>query len=469
MKKISVMILSTLLAACAVGPDYKEAPAIDVGVQYKAANTKDWVQINGDDLSKEDWWLRFNDETLNRLMTELNQSNFQIAQALATYEAALASVQSSKANLYPSLSTGATYTRSGGDNQSVSNAYQGTGSISWEVDLWGKIRRQVEASKNAAQAIEADLANMRLSMQAQLAKAYFGLRMTDEKASLLNRIVASYEKAVQVNQNRYDQGVAARADVVSATSQLESARAQAINIESTRQQYESTIAVLLGKAPSQVSIPKAPFVMTMPSIPTVLPAALLWRRADIYSTERAVAKANEEIGIAQAAWLPSLNLGVSGGLRESVLANWLSAPLNFWSLGPSLALSIFDGGSRSAAVASSKAQYQAQVATYRQKVLTALKEVEDNMTLLNTLNRQNTVQQRALAAARESLKITRNQYQAGLVNYLSVTQVENNAYNSEISALQLMNQRLDAAVDLIMAFGGGWQAPNASNTTTNTQ
>ncbi len=459
MRKISVLALSALLTACAVGPDYKAPPAIEVGAQYKASH-QDWVQISEDSLGKEDWWLRFKDDTLNRLMQELNQSNFQLAEALATYEAALASVRSSRAGLFPNLGTSADYTRSGGDNQNgVSNTYQATGSLSWEVDLWGKVRRQVEASKNAAQASEADVANLRLSLQAQLAKAYFSLRMTDEQIALLNRIVASYEKAVQVNQNRYDQGVAARADVVSAMAQLENARAQAINIQSTRQQYESTIAVLLGKAPSQVTIPQDAFVMTIPSIPTVLPASLLWHRADIYSAERAVAKANEEIGVAQAAWFPSLNLGVNGGLSQNTLANWLSAPLSFWSLGPALALTIFDGGARSAVVASSTAQYQGKVAAYRQTVLNALKEVEDNMTLLNTLNRQHTVQQRALAAARESLKITRNQYQAGLVNYLSVTQVENTAYNTEISALQLMNQRLNAAVDLIMAFGGGWQVP----------
>ncbi len=459
MRKISVVVLSCLLAACAVGPDYQAPPSIEVGENYKAAS-KDWVQSSEDDLSKEDWWLRFKDETLNRLMAELNQSNFQLAQALATYEAALANVKSSQAGFYPSLGANADYTRSGGDQQAVSNAYRGTGALSWEVDLWGKVRRQVEANKSAAQASEAEVADLRLSLQAQLAKAYFGLRMTDEQIALLNRIVASYERAVQVNQNRYDQGVAARADVVSATAQLENARAQAINIQSTRQQYESTIAVLLGKAPSQVNIPTEAFVMSVPTIPTVLPSALLWRRADIYAAERTVAKSNAEIGVAQAAWLPSLNLGASAGLTENTLANWLSAPLNFWSLGPALALTIFDGGARSAALASRKAEYQGQVAAYRQTVLNALKEVEDNMTLLNTLNRQHTVQQRALASARESLKITRNQYQAGLVNYLSVTQVENTAYNTEINALQLMNQRLNTAVDLIMALGGGWQAPD---------
>lgn len=460
MKKISVLALSCFLTGCTIGPDYQTAPAIEVGENYKAAS-KDWVQVK-DNLVKEDWWLRFQDETLNRLMAELNQSNFQIEQALATYEATLANVRSSQSGFYPQLGTNADYTRSGGDSQSVANTYRGAGTLSWEIDLWGKVRRQVEANKSAAQASEADIANLRLSLQAQLAKAYFALRMTDEQIALLNRIVASYEKAVQVNQNRYAQGVAARADVVSATAQLENARAQAINIQATRQQYESTIAVLLGKAPSQVSIPQEAFVMTIPSIPMVLPSALLWRRADIYSAERAVAKANAEIGVAQAAWLPSLNLGASAGLTENTLANWLSAPLNFWSLGPALALTIFDGGARSAAVASSKAQYQGKVAAYRQTVLTALKEVEDNMMLLSTLNRQHIVQQRALASARESLKITRNQYQAGLVNYLSVTQVENSAYNTEISALQLMNQRLGAAVDLIMALGGGWQAPQVT-------
>ncbi|NOL50395.1 efflux transporter outer membrane subunit [Pelistega europaea] len=476
--KLVIAGMPLLLAACAIGPDYKKAPDVDIGTSYKAAAAYDaqfpqkptvaqyqaaanqaWVQANVDDLSKGDWWLRFEDAQLNQLMNELNTSNLEIEQALARYDAAVASLRSSQASLFPTLAGSASSTRSGGDEQQVGNAYKATASLSWELDLWGKIRRQVQASKAQAQASAADWANVRLSMQAQLAKAYFGLRMIDEQIKLLNQIVASDEQAVAMNQRRYNQGVAARADVVSAMTQLESARAQAINIQSTRQQYESAIAVLLGKAPSQFVLVAQPFVAHIPTIPTVLPSVLLTRRADIYSAERAVAAANEQIGIAQAAWLPSLSLSASSGWQASSWSDWFAAPLNVWSLGPQLALSLFDGGARSAALASSKAQYREQVAAYRQTVLTALKEVEDNMTLVSTLAQQYEVQQRALSAARESLTITRNQYQAGMVNYLSVIQVENTTYNTEISTLQLINQRLSAAIDLVVALGGGWSAP----------
>lgn len=462
-KKLLSVFLSVFLSACAVGPDYKQAPSIEVGEHYKAASLRDWVSSPHDDLSREDWWLRFNDPTLNQLMNELNNHNFQLAQAMANYEAAAASVKSARSGFFPTLGIDADVTRSGGKNQSVSDAYQGNATVSWEIDLWGKIRRQLQASQAGLQASAADMANVRLSLQGQLAKAYFALRMSDEQARLQQQMVQSYTQAVNMNQNRYEQGVAARADVVSALTQLENARAQAIALESTRQQYESAIAVLLGRAPSQLNMAPQAVVLHIPNIPTVLPSALLLRRPDIYAAERAVAQANEEIGMAAAAWLPSLNLSASVGAQASSWSDWISAPLNFWSLGPKLAMTIFDGGARSAAVASSQAAYRAKVAAYRQTVLNALKEVEDNMTATSVLERQYAVQQRALAAARESLQITRNQYQAGLVNYLNVIQVENTAYNTEISTLQLMNQRLNTAIDLIMALGGGWSATTLQN------
>lgn len=455
--------LSLILSACAVGPDYTQAPPQEIGEQFKATRLQDWTLASWQgDLRHSDWWLRFQDEQLNQYMRELNGSNFRIAQALAQYEAALASSNGARANLYPSLGTNANLNRAGGTEQSAASTYTANANVAWEIDLWGRIRRQVEAGDYSAQAAEADLANIRLSMQAQLVKDYISLRMTDEQITLLGHIVQAYERAVRTNQNRYDQGVAARADVVAAMVQLENARAQAINIQAQRQQFESSIAVLLGRAPSTLSISPQRFSMLVPTIPTMLPSTLLARRPDIASAERQVARANAEIGVAQAAWLPSLNLSANGGLRHSSFADWIASPLNFWSLGPQLAFAIFDGGARRAALDTSKAQYRAQVANYRQTVLTGLKEVEDKMTLLSVLARQQEVQMRALASARESLTITRNQYQAGLIDYLSVTQVENSAYNTEIAALQLSNQRLNAAVDLIMALGGGWEVPGSS-------
>lgn len=462
--------LSLLLSACAVGPDYVQAPPLEIGSQFKATSLHDWVQAPAsDDLRRNDWWLRFQDEQLNQLMQELNSSNMQIAQALAQFEAAVASARGARSDLFPSLGTNANMSRAGGSEQSADTSYTANGTLSWEIDLWGRVRRQVEAGTYTAQAAAADLANVRLSMQGQLAKNYFSLRMTDEQIALLGRIVQAYERAVRMNQNRYEQGVAARADVVSATAQLENARAQAINIQAQRQQLESSIAVLLGRAPVNFGVTPEAFSIQVPAIPSMLPSTLLVRRPDIASAERRVASANADIGVKQAAWLPSISLSANGGLRHNNFADWLASPLNFWSLGPQLALAIFDGGARRAALDTSKAQYRAQVANYRQTVLTALKEVEDGMTLSSVLARQQTVHMRALASARESLTITRNQYQAGIVDYLSVTQVENSAYNTEIAALQLTNQRLNAAVDLLLALGGGWEIPPAQQPAVVTQ
>ena len=465
-KKISIILLSGLLSACAVGPDYKQAPEIEMGENYKATTFKDWQQTATDSLSRGAWWERFQDVQLTQLVQELNAHNYQLEQALANYDAALATMRSAQASWFPTVSSGASYTKSGGNQQNSANAYSATGTIAWEVDLWGKVRRQVQSKQYSVQASAADIADTKLSLQAQLVKAYIALRMTDEQQKLLNQIVAAYEKSVKTNQNRYDQGVAARADVVAATAQLENARAQAINLRSTRQQYESAIAVLLGKAPTLFTLSPTAFNLTMPSVPLSVPSALLLQRPDIYSAERSVAAANAEIGVAKAAWFPSLSLSASGGLQHSNFADWIASPLNFWSLGPQLALSVLDGGARRAAIATSEANYRATVANYRQTVITALKEVEDNLTLMSVLKDQDAVQQRALAAARESLKITRNQYQAGLVDYLSVSQVEQSTYNTEISALQLKSQRLQAAVDLMMALGGGWSAPNPETIST---
>ncbi|WP_071057778.1 efflux transporter outer membrane subunit [Pelistega sp. MC2] len=465
-KKISIILLSGLLSACAVGPDYKQAPEIEMGENYKATTFKDWQQTATDSLNRGAWWERFQDTQLNQLVQELNTHNYQLEQALANYDAALATMKSAQASLFPTVSSGASYTKSGGNQQNSTNAYSATGTIAWEADLWGKVRRQVESKQYSVQASAADIADTKLSLQAQLVKAYIALRMTDEQQKLLNQIVATYEKSVKTNQNRYDQGVAARADVVAATAQLENARAQAISLRSTRQQYESAIAVLLGKAPTLFTLSPTTFNLTMPSIPLSVPSALLLQRPDIYSAERSVAAANAEIGVAKAAWFPTLSLSASGGLQHSNFADWIAAPLNFWSLGPQLALSILDGGARRAAIATSEVNYRATVANYRQTVVTALKEVEDNLTLMSVLKDQDAVQQRALVAARESLKITRNQYQAGLVDYLSVSQVEQSTYNTEISALELKSQRLQAAVDLIMALGGGWSVPNPGTIST---
>jgi len=442
-----------LLAACAVGPDYV-VPTQDTGVAFKSA--QGWVQARpGAPLTSDSWWQRYQDPLLNSLVDRLNASNQTLAQSIARYDQAVATSAQSRSGFFPT----AGLSLSGDRNKTVSgiaNSVNGSVSLQWEADLWGKLRRQYESSKSDEQASRADVAAARLSMQSTLAQNYFALRMLDERKRLLQANVRAYERSVQVNQNRYEQGVAARADVVSAQAQLESARASAIAIEADRSLLEHAIAVLVGQPPSAFAIEPKAYEVQVPAIPVDVPSTLLMQRPDIVAAERRVAAANAQIGVAQAAWFPDLTLGGSIGNTTSTLAQWLASPLQFWSLGPSLAMTLLDGGARAGAVDFSKASYRAEVATYRQTVLTSLQEVEDAISTLRVLERQQAAQMRALTAARQSLAITQNQYLAGLVDYLSVVQVQSNAYSAEQTALQLESQRLQASVQLIAALGGGW-------------
>ncbi|MFV9474332.1 efflux transporter outer membrane subunit [Advenella sp. RU8] len=455
--RVVMGILSlVLLSACTVGPDYVR-PEQEVGLSFKAEKVAGWVQARpGDDLAKGNWWERFNDPVLNDLMERLNAANQNIVQAVARYDAAKALSAQARSGFFPVLGGGTAYDRSGGSNRSGASQYDVSGSLNWEVDLWGKIRRQVQGQQAAQQASAAELANVRLSMQSELAQNYFTLRMIDEQKRLLDRTLEAYERSLRMNQNRYAQGVSARGDVVAAMAQVNNARAQAIDIEAERVRTENAIAVLTGQLPSSVSIAQTAFEVKLPAIPVSVPATVLQRRPDVASAERRVAQANAEIGVAQSAWFPDLNLGLSGGLQAATFSDWISSPLNFWSLGPSLAMTLLDGGARSASIDYAKASYQAEVAAYRQTVLTALQEVENAISTLAVLNRELQVQLQALAASRESLQITRNQFNAGLIDYLSVVQVEASAYSAERTALQLENQRLNTTVDLIKALGGGW-------------
>lgn len=453
----AAMLALVLLSACTVGPDYVR-PAQETGLAYKAEKVDGWVQARpGDDLSKGNWWERFSEPVLNGLMTQLNASNQNIAQAVARYDAARALSAQARSGFFPVLGSGAGYDRSGGSNRSGSSQYDLSGSLNWELDLWGKIRRQVQGQQAAQQASAADLANVRLSMQSELAQSYFTLRMIDEQKRLLERTLQAYERSLRMNQNRYAQGVSARGDVVAAMAQVNNARAQAIDIEAERARTENAIAVLTGQLPASVNIAPMAFEVTVPAVPVSVPSTLLQRRPDVASAERRVAQANADIGVAQSAWFPDLRLNLSGGLQAATFSDWVSSPLNFWSLGPALAMTLFDGGARTASINYAKASYQAEVAGYRQTVLTALQEVETAMSTLSVLNRELEVQLLALTASRESLQITRNQFEAGLIDYLSVVQVETSAYAAERTALQLENQRLNTAVELIKALGGGWR------------
>jgi NodT family efflux transporter outer membrane factor (OMF) lipoprotein len=464
---LTALALCGALAACAVGPDYVR-PAVDTGVAYKEGqdDTPGWKPAQpSDHADRGAWWQVYQDPVLDDLMRRLDAANLDIAQAEANYRQAQALVRGARAAFFPTVGVGAGVTRSGNGagigststgGSNVGNSYSLSGTVSWEADLWGSVRRSVEASRAGAQASAADLAAARLSAQSTLAQDYFQLRVLDEQQRLLQETVDTNARSLQMTINRYEAGVAGKSDVAVARTQLENARAQLIDLEWQRGQFEHAIAVLVGEAPSRFALAPTPFTQRVPAIPVGLPSQLLERRPDVAGAERRTAQANAQIGVAQAAWFPDLTLSADGGFRSGQFAQWLTAPARFWSIGPALAQTLFDAGLRASQVESARAAYDAQAAAYRQIVLGALREVEDTMIQLRVLDREQAVQRRALEAARESLQLSRNQYKQGLIDYLDVAVLENTALNAERSAISLVGNRLVASVQLIAALGGGW-------------
>lgn len=458
-----VVAVCMVVAGCALGPDYQR-PALDVGVAYKeaAVTPEGWKPVQSLDPSAQaQWWLRFSDPELDRLMAALPQGNMNVAQAEAQYRQAQAALASTRAGFFPTLGASSSVTRSGQGSGSAaaenpSNAYSLSGTVSWEPDLWGKIRRATESDQAGEQASAADLAGVRLSMQSALAQTYFAVRVDDAQITLLERTVQEYERALTMTQNLYVAGVAAPSDVAAATVQLENARTQLIRQGWQRSQQEHALAVLVGLVPAGFSLDADTRVPEVPQVPVGVPSALLERRPDVAAAERRTAQANARIGVAQAAWFPDLTLSAQGGYRAGAWAQWLSAPAQFWSLGPLVALTLFDGGARQAGVDAARATHEAQTASYRQTVLTAMREVEDYLVQTHSMVREQQTQARALAAARETLRQVNDQYAAGIVDYLSVVQAQASALSAEQSALNLQAERLTATVQLIAALGGGW-------------
>jgi NodT family efflux transporter outer membrane factor (OMF) lipoprotein len=464
---LAIMTVCGTLAACAVGPDYVR-PTLDMGTGYKEGqdDTPGWKPAQpSDHADRGAWWKVYQDPVLDDLMSRLDAANLDIAQAEANYRQAQALVRGARAAFFPTVGVGAGVTRSGNGagtgstatgGSNVGNAYSLSGSVSWEADLWGSVRRSVEASRAGQQASAADLAAARLSAQSTLAQDYFQLRVLDEQHRLLQATVDTNARSLQMTVNRYEAGVAGKSDVAVARTQLENTRAQLIDLEWQRGQFEHAIAVLIGQAPSRFALAPTPFTQRVPAIPVGLPSQLLERRPDVAGAERRTAQANAQIGVAQAAWFPDLTLSADGGFRSGQFAQWLTAPARFWSIGPALAQTLFDGGLRASQVESARAAYDAQAAAYKQIVLGALREVEDTMIQLRVFDREQQVQLRALEASRESLQLSRNQYKQGLIDYLDVAVLENTSLNAERSAISLVGNRLVASVQLIAALGGGW-------------
>jgi NodT family efflux transporter outer membrane factor (OMF) lipoprotein len=450
-----------------VGPDYVRPTAPNSATFKEAEGWK--VAQPADAAPRGKWWEAYNDPTLNDLMAQVDVNNFNIALYEARVRQATAGTQAARAALYPFVDVGVGASRnntsSNVNGRSTNSAYNIELGASWEPDLWGGIRRNIESAGASAQASEADLANARLSVQAALAQNYFLLRVQDAQIALLNDTVAAFDRSLQLTRNQYAAGIVARGDVAQAEAQLKSTQAQVYDARLSRAQLEHAVAVLVGKPPSDLAITADPkLTATYPDIPLVVPSALLERRPDIAAAERRAAAANAQIGVAQAAFYPTISLSANGGVQSSVIGSLLSLPSRYWTLGASLAQAIFDAGLRTAQKEQAVASYDQAVATYRSTVLTGFQEVEDNLAALNLLAQEATVQQEAVEAARQSATIALNQYRAGTANYIAVVVLQANALNNERNALGITARRLTASVNLVRAMGGGWEAAQlASN------
>jgi NodT family efflux transporter outer membrane factor (OMF) lipoprotein len=474
MRKPLLLILLGLIipaTACLVGPNYRR-PSAPVPPLYKelpppnpqAANP--WKEAQPSDQAiRGKWWELYNDAQLSTLAEQVNISNQNILAAEAQFRAARDAMRIARSNLFPVVGAGLSVTNSRNPaaastpvSAKSSTTYDLNTDFSYQADLWGSIRRQVSASARTAQASFAQLENARLTSQATLAQAYFELHGIDAEQQLLETTVASYQDYLQLTQDRFDAGVASGVDVAQAQTQLSSTQAQLIDLGVARAQFEHAIAVLTGKPPAEVTIPRGPIKAQLPTIPVAVPSTLLERRPDIASAERLMAAANEQIGIAKAAYYPSVLISASAGLQSSDATQWFSWPSRFWSVGPQMLETVFAGGRRRAQVDQARALYEADVAGYRQTVLTAFQQVEDNLAALRLLSDEANAADQTVRAAQQSLEISTYQYKAGTASYLQVITAQTAALQAEITAINILRRRMVASVLLIEALGGGWDA-----------
>jgi len=455
----TMLLLLTLLGAggCMVGPDYKRTP-FEATPAYKEQG--EWKPTEPEDsLNRGPWWHIFNDPVLDGLEQQIDISNQNLKAAEDAYRQALGLVAQARAGLWPTLAADASLERGppvpGGHVETINNL---GASGSWQIDIWGQIRRTVEGDVAAAQASDAAIAAARLSAQATLAIDYFELRAQDSLKTLLDDTVADEGRSLQMTQNRYAYGVAAKADVVTAQTQLLSSQASQVNVAIGRAQYEHAIAVLVGAQPASFALPVESLRTDVPTTPTGLPSTLLERRPDIAEAERKMAAANAQIGVARSAYFPSVTLSGSLGYSSIGLGDLLTAPNRIWAVGPALAETVFDGGLRRAEVVQARAAYDVSVDNYRQAVLSSFQQVEDNLVALRVLEQQAGIEEATVAAAREAERLTLNQYKAGTVPYTSVITAQTTTLSSEQTALTVLLNRLTASVSLIEALGGGWNA-----------
>jgi NodT family efflux transporter outer membrane factor (OMF) lipoprotein len=447
------------LAACAPKVHY-QAPVVEVSAEFK--ENPNWKAIQPQDAAlRGTWWEIFGSAELNALEEQIDVSNQTLKVAAARFAEARAAVRGARSAYFPQVTASSSLT---GTNPTNTARGAGTGytdflvgvDASYEIDAWGRIRETVNASRAAAQATAADLEFVRLSLHAELATDYFTLRGLDREQRLLEQAVAGYQRALELTQNRFRGGLVSQADVDQAETQLESTRAQVIDVQVDRASFEHAIAVLVGQAPSGFSLAAAPLDSTPPEIPYGVPSNILERRPDIAGAERRVAQAAAEVGVATAAFYPLLRLTAAAGFETTSFGNWLSVASNFWSIAPSAIVTIFDGGRRRAVSDQAKAAFTESEAAYRASVLSAFREVEDQLSALRLLAQEAEVQARASAAAERSLTQANNRYQGGVVTYLEVITAQTAALANERAEVSILTRRMSSSVLLLKALGGGW-------------
>jgi NodT family efflux transporter outer membrane factor (OMF) lipoprotein len=467
----TLLAIGLLLAisGCAVGPNYHR-PSAPAAPSFKEAPPEGWKQAQPNaGIRRGKWWEIYNDPTLNAMEEQVNISNQNVLHFLALYREARDTVRIARSSYFPTITAGASVTNSrtsatlNRNNQvnfisGTNNLYSLPVDVSYQADVWGSIRRTVAANRDTAQASDADLENARLTFQAQLAEFYFELKGQDSQAALLRQTLSGYEQYLQLTQERLSVGVASGSDVAQAQTQYNTTQAQLIDIGVARAQFEHALAILMGKPPMELTIAPSSFNVLPPPVPVGLPSTLLERRPDIAAAERRIAAANEEIGVAKAAFFPTLIFSATGGLESTSLSKWIGLPSRFWSLGPQFTETLFSGGKRHAQVDFQEAAYDDSVTNYRQTVLTAFQQIEDNLAALRILEQEAAAQDKAVRSAQQSLAISTEQYKAGTTDYLQVITTQNTALQNEVTAVGIHTRRMAASVLLIEALGGGWDA-----------
>jgi len=462
---IAIAVLN--FSGCAVGPKYQR-PTAPTPPAYKEMGNWKTAEPSDQKLGGN-WWEIFQDQQLNALEQQINVSNQNLKAAAAQYQQARAVVRYNRADYFPTVTGGASGTREKfSSNRSTTTIANGKTTsdflmpvdLSYQVDVWGRVRKTVESSREQAQASAADLAVVNLSMHADLAVDYFSARSLDAQEQLLNYTVVQYEKALELNEQRYRGGIASEVEVEQARTILETTRAQSIDVGVARAQFEHAVAVLSGKPPAEFTLPPMPLTTPPPAIPVGLPSELLERRPDIAAAERLVASANAQIGIAKAAYYPLVTLAAAGGFESGTIGTLLQGPSILWSAGPSAVVTLFDVGRRRAVSDEAKAGYDFAVASYRETVLTGFQQVEDNLAALRILEQEAGVQAVAVNAAQKSLDLSNTRYTGGVTSYLEVITAQNAALTDEVTAVNILGRRMVAAVQLVQALGGGWDSSN---------